>query len=1114
MLRVNTFSGHVCLTAGGFILPGPIPINLMQTYNSGLKQRSFFGVGRSAMFDVAITHQGATRILWIGGDEVQRFTDSPASADAPFSLYEEGNNHYYVYSTREKRTYHFVQSLSGLSQLLRIRDLLGNRIEFERNDAGQILSLLDSCGRLLEFQYLGDLIRKITIKGWRGRPMDWPLLECEYDTNDFLVASMDVHGARHEFHYESGRLVSYVNPLGGVEYAQYDAEGRCRRKWEQGGCENVQFFYDPKSHTTRLIDSRGYTWLYRFNESGALLSKTDPLGGVTGNVLDGAGQLLATFDPKGEIEEAYLVEDAGTRYVHIGPGNVHDTFEYNDKGDVVANTDACGNRWERVPDERGGVRQIKSPLGYLWSFKRDRSRTEVIEPDGETTSYETDDDGHKMIITDALGNRDQFYFDVIGRLIGVLHSSGFSMEVEYFVRGQQTRFADGTTQKSSFNAMGQITELIDEYDRHWRYEYDHFGRLLQAFDPRRGILQYEYDAAGQPMSLTSELGAKFRNEYSPLGIVTRQIGFDDGVRDYAYDAAGRLAARTDANGLRLEITSDARGIPSVFEFPSGDQCLVERDTVGNLIRATDSPEELVREYDAHRRVLLEKYGEHEVQFEYGWRDLPTCIRADDRETRFTYDASGQLNSIVEREFRITIERQSKIETTLIRDGAQKRDASLKVVDLRDNSGNLVSKEVFSSAGETVAKYAFSYDRGGQLVERRRMPGPVWNFRYGSRGELEQVECDGSVIERFRYDLAHNRQSSLSGSHEHERGNRLVRSPHGDYTHDASGRRIRHEGKNGRSAAYFYDAFGRLSKSALGDGTVVEFEYDWLCRRRVKRTNGRSRQWIWAGDVPLIEWCPGGERIDYLFHSDEVVPYGIKLDGQWHYIVTDFRGEPLDVIRVADSRIVWSAEPKGFDSLVTRDLLDGRFRLRAPGQYVDDETLLLYNRARYYDPREGRFLTPDPLGPTTGANLYHYCFNQPFSYVDGSGLAPCPTKCAEMFAAIKETVESKKPPGTMKGLEQRWKETADAQKPSDILAWEKPPGGPNPPKGTVKGHIVQYDGMRNRLNNQVAAYDKEGCQALEDPARKDSMDYYRAWQSEKMKLGPGYGAPPPQIAALL
>nr|WP_249434736.1 RHS repeat-associated core domain-containing protein [Enterobacter chengduensis] len=39
----------------------------------------------------------------------------------------------------------------------------------------------------------------------------------------------------------------------------------------------------------------------------------------------------------------------------------------------------------------------------------------------------------------------------------------------------------------------------------------------------------------------------------------------------------------------------------------------------------------------------------------------------------------------------------------------------------------------------------------------------------------------------------------------------------------------------------------------------------------------------------------------------------------------------------------------------------------PGQYEDRKTGLFYNLHRYYDPRHGRYITPDPVGLAGGLN---------------------------------------------------------------------------------------------------------------------------------------------------
>ncbi|WP_438265340.1 RHS repeat-associated core domain-containing protein, partial [Citrobacter rodentium] len=60
-------------------------------------------------------------------------------------------------------------------------------------------------------------------------------------------------------------------------------------------------------------------------------------------------------------------------------------------------------------------------------------------------------------------------------------------------------------------------------------------------------------------------------------------------------------------------------------------------------------------------------------------------------------------------------------------------------------------------------------------------------------------------------------------------------------------------------------------------------------------------------------------------------------------------------------------------------------IRLPGQQYDEETGLYYNRHRYYDPQQGRYITQDPIGLRGGWNLYSYAFNNPMKYIDPRGL---------------------------------------------------------------------------------------------------------------------------------
>ncbi|RTZ95478.1 MAG: hypothetical protein DSY90_13590, partial [Deltaproteobacteria bacterium] len=66
-------------------------------------------------------------------------------------------------------------------------------------------------------------------------------------------------------------------------------------------------------------------------------------------------------------------------------------------------------------------------------------------------------------------------------------------------------------------------------------------------------------------------------------------------------------------------------------------------------------------------------------------------------------------------------------------------------------------------------------------------------------------------------------------------------------------------------------------------------------------------------------------------------------------------------------------------------LNAENNFRFPGQYYDSETGLHYNWHRYYDPKTGRYLTPDPIGLDGGINLFVYALNNPVNFVDPWGL---------------------------------------------------------------------------------------------------------------------------------
>ncbi|MEO7036073.1 MAG: RHS repeat-associated core domain-containing protein [Polyangiaceae bacterium] len=206
-----------------------------------------------------------------------------------------------------------------------------------------------------------------------------------------------------------------------------------------------------------------------------------------------------------------------------------------------------------------------------------------------------------------------------------------------------------------------------------------------------------------------------------------------------------------------------------------------------------------------------------------------------------------------------------------------------------------------------------------------------------------------------------------------------------YDYDARGNLISEAGLLG-TTTYLYDGQNQLVAVVSASGPPVHFEYDAFGRRVLKRVGTSITRYVWAGDQLLTETTEQEgrrEERDYLFLPGTHTPVSMRVDGATFQYHTDQHGTPR---WLTDSRgeVAWSGVTYRFghvDELVRRV----RQPLRFPGQYFDEETGLHYNRARYYSPQLGRYLTRDPMDFIAGFNFYSYADNDPINGTDPLGL---------------------------------------------------------------------------------------------------------------------------------
>jgi len=171
--------------------------------------------------------------------------------------------------------------------------------------------------------------------------------------------------------------------------------------------------------------------------------------------------------------------------------------------------------------------------------------------------------------------------------------------------------------------------------------------------------------------------------------------------------------------------------------------------------------------------------------------------------------------------------------------------------------------------------------------------------------------------------------------------------------------------------FAYDVWGRKISRSAGSA-VVRYVYDGA-RVLVERDKGGAvlAKYVYGAGLDEVLRMDRGTSSYYLFH-----------DGLGSVVnATDGSGENVesygyDVFGKATVR------NKG-GTIINKSTVGNAYLFT--GREYDDNAVLYYFRARWYDPDLGRFLTPDPIGFAGGqTNLYAYVGNNPVGRVDPEG----------------------------------------------------------------------------------------------------------------------------------
>ena len=785
-------------------------------------------------------------------------------------------------------------------------------------------------------------------------PFQSQTVETTYHDAANRVSEKDRRGFVKETHFDPlGRVVSVTRALGTPDEAVVETS-----TWDGNGNRETQ------------ADAEGRTTRFRYDAANRLSSRTDGEGtaeeATTTFVSDGVGNVLEERDPR-----AVLLGE---------PWSIKRTWDALDRLETEADGEAGVTTYGY--DAEGHRTSVKTPKQKTTAFEYDElgHLLRVIQPPASpggavaVTAYAYDPNRNRILQTDARDHSVVLEYDELNRLVRTIQDPRGSSNPSglHYV-----------TETTRFDANGHPEVVVDPKGQTVTRTWDELNRLkTQAFTPAPGApvpwrhataIAYDYDASGNLKHVEETVASGTDPPETPTVLTT----------DRTWDGLDRLSTETTTlpdggsrgvscgyyrNGLRRSIT-DSAGSVTQYEYDGQNRLQATTTAFGTAAAARTAqtywPDDLLHtvaypngvtathEYDKADRLLSvrnERAGAAVSSFTYAG--------LDEGGQPVSYDANGnrliqiETNGGVTETTRYTYDDLDRLASVAYPPDAS-HPAARVVTYGYDAVGNRVRETERAAAATILA------DRQGIFDSINRLT---------SLTDVSKPEGDPERLTTFTWDPNGNQTSKTVGS-----------------------------GASATSTRYIYDERDKLvevqqAADLVSPPTSIlgRFQYDFDGRRTKKIGEEGLRQYVYDQTSPLTEYDAAGlQKAKYDYGSDRLISLTRSDEGRRYFSLDGLRS----VVNLTDDSgsTVASYHLDAWGNFRFPDeLTHSANRFAFTGHIFDTETGLYNARARYFDPKLGRFLTQDSylgqIDEPPSLHRYVYAADRPTVYVDPTGHA--------------------------------------------------------------------------------------------------------------------------------
>jgi RHS repeat-associated protein len=707
-----------------------------------------------------------------------------------------------------------------------------------------------------------------------------------YDDAGRLYKTIDADGKETLFtHDVSNRTETIKDRAGNITVHHYDQRGNITETDSPDGTITTTSYHQWNDGT--LSDLKEVETV-----AGLFTNANDPTGALV-------PRTMTTYYSYEDDDPNTPPANDGLLRRLVDPKGNTTTFTYDDHGNVLTVTDANGNATGGTPSPsvvntyyaNGLLQTVTDALGHVTTYTYDakgnpdletRSVT-LINPDGSasTVNSVTDRDYNALSqlekVTDPTGHATTYEYDLNGNRRferTTRTNSGATVavvtETEYDEQDRPVRVwnadnpraqASRPSSQTSYDGNGKVEWTYDAFGRGTHQEYNSRGLLYKTTHPDNTFEIVTYDAEGRREIATDRRDMATKAVYDALGRVTQTIFLGSGndtpvtLSSTRYDAAGRVWQSTDANNNTVSYGYDDAGRRVTVTQPAtatnpATTTGYSYDFNGNLRFMTDGLGRVTEyRYDPLNRrttTILPAapldvdgdglYGSNEQSVvatmttaydELGRRVSETD--ASHRTKRYGYDLLGRLRHVIDFAGQATKFDYDELGNQLSQTDANDHTTRYSY----DNAGRRLTRTLPLGQQEVLG-----YDDAGNLESRRDFNGKITSYSYDAMNRLRFKVPDPSLGEptiQFTYNNNGQRETmqDATGTTVYGydgRGQLYARqTPFGTlsyaYWPNGSLKQMWSSNANGINSSFGYDTLNRLTTVADANIGNTTYSYD-------------------------------------------------------------------------------------------------------------------------------------------------------------------------------------------------------------------------------------------------------------------------------------------------